>query len=59
MAMSCKMGTDLQFINGHVLDHGGCHPNMTKVLNNCHIIADVNTWCKANASSWMKTVKVS
>uniref|UniRef100_A0A6S9AY65 T-complex protein 1 subunit zeta n=2 Tax=Ditylum brightwellii TaxID=49249 RepID=A0A6S9AY65_9STRA len=38
MAMPRKMGTDSRFVNGLVLDHGGRHPDMPKVLNNCHIM---------------------
>ena len=36
--MEQKMGTDSRFINGLVLDHGGRHPDMPKVLHNCHIM---------------------
>lgn len=38
MTMQQKMGTDSQFINGLVLDHGGRHPGMPKVLHNCHVM---------------------
>ena len=38
MTMQHKMGTDSRFVNGIVLDHGGRHPDMPKVLNNCHIM---------------------
>ena len=38
MTMQRKMGTDSRFVNGIVLDHGGRHPDMPKVLNNCHIM---------------------
>lgn len=38
MTMERKMGTDSRFVNGLVLDHGGRHPDMPKVLNNCHIM---------------------
>jgi T-complex protein 1 subunit zeta len=38
MAMMKKMGTDSRFVNGLVLDHGGRHPDMPKVLMNCHIM---------------------
>mmetsp|Transcript_3694 Transcript_3694/g.7159 ORF Transcript_3694/g.7159 Transcript_3694/m.7159 type:complete len:552 (-) Transcript_3694:295-1950(-) len=38
MTMQRKMGTDSRFVNGLVLDHGGRHPDMPKVLNNCHIM---------------------
>ncbi len=38
MTMQQKMGTDSRFVNGLVLDHGGRHPDMPKVLENCHIM---------------------
>lgn len=38
MTMQQKMGTDSRFVNGLVLDHGGRHPDMPKVLTNCHIM---------------------
>ncbi|KAL7473714.1 hypothetical protein ACHAXS_014205 [Conticribra weissflogii] len=38
MTMQRKMGTDSRFVNGLVLDHGGRHPDMPKVLKNCHIM---------------------
>ena len=38
MTMQRKMGTDSRFVNGIVLDHGGRHPDMPKVLSNCHIM---------------------
>ena len=38
MTMERKMGTDSRFVNGLVLDHGGRHPDMPKVLNKCHIM---------------------
>jgi len=38
MTMQRQMGTDSRFVNGLVLDHGGRHPDMPKVLNNCHIM---------------------
>lgn len=38
MTMERKMGTDSRFVNGLVLDHGGRHPDMPKVLKNCHIM---------------------
>jgi len=38
MTMEQKMGTDSRFVNGIVLDHGGRHPDMPKVLMNCHIM---------------------
>lgn len=38
MAMVRKMGTDSRFVNGIVLDHGGRHPDMPKVLEKCHIM---------------------
>ena len=38
MAMERKMGTDSRFVNGLVLDHGGRHPDMPKVLEKCHIM---------------------
>jgi T-complex protein 1 subunit zeta len=38
MTMQRKMGTDSRFVNGLVLDHGGRHPDMPKVLVNCHIM---------------------
>jgi T-complex protein 1 subunit zeta len=38
MTIQRRMGNDSRFINGIVLDHGGRHPDMPKVLNNCHIM---------------------
>ena len=38
MTMERKMGSDSRFINGLVLDHGGRHPDMPKVLLNCHVM---------------------
>lgn len=38
MTMQRKMGTDSRFVNGLVLDHGGRHPDMPKVLTKCHIM---------------------
>ena len=38
MTMERKMGTDSKFVNGLVLDHGGRHPDMPKVLEKCHIM---------------------
>jgi len=38
MTMRRKMGTDSRFVNGIVLDHGGRHPDMPKVLTNCHVM---------------------
>ena len=38
MTMQRKLGSDSRCINGIVLDHGGRHPDMPKVLNNCHIM---------------------
>jgi len=38
MTMEQRMGTDSRFVNGLVLDHGGRHPDMPKVLTNCHIM---------------------
>lgn len=38
MTMERKMGSDSRFVNGLVLDHGGRHPDMPKVLDNCHIM---------------------
>mmetsp|Transcript_385 Transcript_385/g.744 ORF Transcript_385/g.744 Transcript_385/m.744 type:complete len:567 (-) Transcript_385:204-1904(-) len=38
MTMQRKMGTDSRFVNGLVLDHGGRHPDMPKVLKNCRIM---------------------
>jgi len=38
MTMERKMGTDSRFVNGLVLDHGGRHPDMPKVLVNCHVM---------------------
>lgn len=38
MTMERKMATDSRFVNGLVLDHGGRHPDMPKVLKNCHIM---------------------
>ncbi|KAL7533100.1 hypothetical protein ACHAXR_005044 [Thalassiosira sp. AJA248-18] len=38
MTMQRKMGTDSRFVNGIVLDHGGRHPDMPTVLENCHVM---------------------
>jgi len=38
MTMQRKMGTDSRYVNGLVLDHGGRHPDMPKILKNCHIM---------------------
>lgn len=38
MAMQRKMATQSRFVNGLVMDHGGRHPDMPKVLTNCHIM---------------------
>eukprot|EP00986_Skeletonema_menzelii_P004347 scaffold1467_cov147-Skeletonema_menzelii.AAC.13 len=38
MTMQRKLGSDSRFVNGLVLDHGGRHPDMPKVLTNCHIM---------------------
>ena len=38
MTMQRNLTTDSRFINGLVLDHGGRHPDMPKVLHNCHIM---------------------
>lgn len=38
MTMPRKLGTDSRFVNGLVLDHGGRHPDMPKVLTNCHVM---------------------
>mmetsp|Transcript_22664 Transcript_22664/g.31978 ORF Transcript_22664/g.31978 Transcript_22664/m.31978 type:complete len:563 (-) Transcript_22664:108-1796(-) len=38
MHMQRKMGTDSRFVNGIVLDHGGRHPDMPKVLNDVYIM---------------------
>lgn len=38
MHMQHKSGSDSQFINGIVLDHGGRHPDMPKLLQNCHVL---------------------
>lgn len=38
MTMERKMGTDSRFVNGLVLDHGGRHPDMPKILEKCHIM---------------------
>eukprot|EP00574_Skeletonema_japonicum_P014679 CAMPEP_0201714912 /NCGR_PEP_ID=MMETSP0593-20130828/1175_1 /ASSEMBLY_ACC=CAM_ASM_000672 /TAXON_ID=267983 /ORGANISM="Skeletonema japonicum, Strain CCMP2506" /LENGTH=579 /DNA_ID=CAMNT_0048204225 /DNA_START=92 /DNA_END=1831 /DNA_ORIENTATION=- len=38
MTMQRKLGSDSRFVNGLVLDHGGRHPDMPKVLMNCHIM---------------------
>lgn len=38
MTMQQKLSTDSKFINGLVLDHGGRHPGMPKLLTNCHIM---------------------
>lgn len=38
MSMEKNMGTDSRFVNGLVLDHGGRHPDMPKVLYKCHIM---------------------
>jgi len=38
MTMQKNMGTDSRFVNGLVMDHGARHPDMPKVLTNCHIM---------------------
>ncbi|KAL3775381.1 hypothetical protein ACHAWO_006572 [Cyclotella atomus] len=38
MTMQRKLSSDSKFINGLVLDHGGRHPDMPKVLTNCHVM---------------------
>eukprot|EP00956_Cyclotella_meneghiniana_P012211 scaffold17328_cov74-Cyclotella_meneghiniana.AAC.6 len=38
MTMQRKLGTDSRFVNGLVLDHGGRHPDMPKVLTNCRVM---------------------
>lgn len=38
MTMERKMGTDSRCVNGLVLDHGGRHPDMPKMLPNCHVM---------------------
>ena len=38
MTIERKMGTDSRCVNGLVLDHGGRHPDMPKVLVNCHVM---------------------
>lgn len=38
MTMERKMATDSRCVNGLVLDHGGRHPDMPKVLVNCHVM---------------------
>jgi T-complex protein 1 subunit zeta len=38
MTMQHKSGSDSQFINGLVLDHGARHPDMPTQLKNCHIM---------------------
>jgi len=38
MTMEHRMTTDSRFVNGLVLDHGGRHPDMPKILENCHIL---------------------
>ena len=38
MTMQRKLGSDSRFVNGLVLDHGGRHPDMPKILTNCHIM---------------------
>ena len=38
MTIERKMGLDSRFVNGLVLDHGGRHPDMPKVLEKCHIM---------------------
>lgn len=38
MTMQHKSGSDSQFINGLVLDHGARHPDMPTRLENCHIL---------------------
>mmetsp|Transcript_21535 Transcript_21535/g.24543 ORF Transcript_21535/g.24543 Transcript_21535/m.24543 type:complete len:564 (+) Transcript_21535:149-1840(+) len=38
ITMERKLGTDSRFVNGLVLDHGGRHPNMPKLLKNCHVM---------------------
>jgi T-complex protein 1 subunit zeta len=38
MSMPRKSGLDSRFVNGIVLDHGGRHPDMPKVLYHCHVM---------------------
>lgn len=38
MTMQQQDGCDSRFVNGIVLDHGGRHPDMPKVLENCKIM---------------------
>lgn len=38
MTIQRNMGTDSRFVNGLVMDHGARHPDMPKVLTNCHIM---------------------
>jgi len=36
--MQQQQGCDSRFVNGIVLDHGGRHPDMPKVMENCYIM---------------------
>ena len=38
MTMQHKSGSDSQFVNGLVLDHGARHPDMPTQLENCHVL---------------------
>jgi len=38
MHMQQQQGCDSRFVNGIVLDHGGRHPDMPKVMENCYIM---------------------
>lgn len=38
MTMQRKLATQSRFVNGIVMDHGGRHPDMPKVLENCRIM---------------------
>jgi len=38
MDMKQQQGCDSRFVNGIVLDHGGRHPDMPKVIENCFIM---------------------
>jgi T-complex protein 1 subunit zeta len=38
MPMPRKVGTQSQFVNGIVLDHGARHPDMPDILHNCKIM---------------------
>lgn len=38
MTMEHKLGTDSKFVRGLVLDHASRHPDMPKLLRNCHIL---------------------